>query len=105
MGVAVTNGSSTRPLIRVYVPGTFWKRRSNARSFSIYLRYSDRVVAPTQRRRPAKSAHWFGTTTALKGSGKKWRAARALRCRSGIGLVGGKLLYVEIVKRVEKVAM
>ena len=27
---------------------TFWKRRSRAASFSMYLRYSSRVVAPTQ---------------------------------------------------------
>src|SRR5213596_2203015 len=37
--VASTEGSSTM---------TFWKRRSRAASFSMYLRYSSRVVAPTQ---------------------------------------------------------
>src|SRR5256885_1585057 len=37
--VSSTEGSSTN---------TFWKRRSRAASFSMYLRYSSRVVAPTQ---------------------------------------------------------
>ena len=35
---------------------TGWKRRSSAGSFSIYLRYSLRVVAPTQRSSPRASA-------------------------------------------------
>ncbi|EXI72975.1 MAG: hypothetical protein AW07_02907 [Candidatus Accumulibacter sp. SK-11] len=35
---------------------TFWKRRSSAASFSMYLRYSSSVVAPTQCRSPRASA-------------------------------------------------
>ena len=42
-----TDGSST---------STFWKRRSSAASFSMYLRYSSSVVAPTQCSSPRASA-------------------------------------------------
>jgi hypothetical protein len=35
---------------------TFWKRRSSAASFSMYLRYSSSVVAPTQCNSPRASA-------------------------------------------------
>ncbi|MCY1237121.1 hypothetical protein D9M72_498060 [compost metagenome] len=35
---------------------TFWKRRSSAASFSMYWRYSSRVVAPTQCNSPRASA-------------------------------------------------
>ena len=42
-----TEGSST---------STFWKRRSSAASFSMYLRYSSSVVAPTQCSSPRASA-------------------------------------------------
>ena len=35
---------------------TFWKRRSKAASFSMYLRYSSRVVAPTQCSSPRAKA-------------------------------------------------
>ena len=35
---------------------TFWKRRSSAASFSMYLRYSSSVVAPTQCSSPRASA-------------------------------------------------
>jgi len=35
---------------------TGWKRRSSAASFSMYLRYSLSVVAPTQRSSPRASA-------------------------------------------------
>jgi hypothetical protein len=35
---------------------TGWKRRSRAASFSMYLRYSLRVVAPTQRSVPRARA-------------------------------------------------
>ena len=42
-----TVGSST---------STFWKRRSSAASFSMYLRYSSSVVAPTQCSSPRASA-------------------------------------------------
>ena len=45
--VASTVGSST---------STFWKRRSSAASFSMYLRYSSSVVAPTQCSSPRASA-------------------------------------------------
>ncbi len=45
--VSSTVGSST---------STFWKRRSRAASFSMYLRYSSRVVAPTQCSSPRASA-------------------------------------------------
>ena len=45
--VASTLGSSTR---------IFWKRRSSAASFSMYLRYSSSVVAPTQCSSPRASA-------------------------------------------------
>src|SRR5260221_502418 len=45
--VSSTEGSSTR---------TFWKRRSSAASFSMYLRYSSSVVAPTQCSSPRASA-------------------------------------------------
>jgi hypothetical protein len=44
--VASTEGSST---------STFWKRRSSAASFSMYLRYSSSVVAPTQCSSPRES--------------------------------------------------
>ncbi len=45
--VSSTDGSST---------STFWKRRSSAASFSMYLRYSSSVVAPTQCSSPRASA-------------------------------------------------
>src|SRR5882762_1601875 len=45
--VLSTLGSST---------STFWKRRSSAASFSMYLRYSSSVVAPTQCSSPRASA-------------------------------------------------
>ncbi len=45
--VSSTVGSST---------STFWKRRSSAASFSMYLRYSSSVVAPTQCSSPRASA-------------------------------------------------
>ena len=45
--VSSTEGSST---------STFWKRRSSAASFSMYLRYSSSVVAPTQCSSPRASA-------------------------------------------------
>ena len=45
--VSSTEGSSTR---------TFWKRRSSAASFSMYLRYSSSVVAPMQCSSPRASA-------------------------------------------------
>ncbi len=45
--VASTLGSST---------STFWKRRSSAASFSMYLRYSSSVVAPMQCSSPRASA-------------------------------------------------
>src|SRR3712207_2604215 len=45
--VASTEGSST---------STFWKRRSSAASFSMYLRYSSSVVAPMQCSSPRASA-------------------------------------------------
>ncbi|MNN26567.1 hypothetical protein D3C81_1400740 [compost metagenome] len=45
--VSSTLGSSTN---------TFWKRRSKAASFSIYWRYSSKVVAPTQRNSPRANA-------------------------------------------------
>ena len=45
--VASTLGSPTR---------IFWKRRSSAASFSMYLRYSSSVVAPTQCSSPRASA-------------------------------------------------
>ena len=45
--VASTDGSST---------STFWKRRSSAASFSMYLRYSSSVVAPMQCSSPRESA-------------------------------------------------
>ena len=45
--VSSTLGSSTI---------TFWKRRSRAASFSIYWRYSSKVVAPTQRSSPRANA-------------------------------------------------
>ena len=45
--VASTEGSSTM---------TFWKRRSSAASFSTYLRYSSRVVAPMQCNSPRANA-------------------------------------------------
>ena len=45
--VSSTLGSSTN---------TFWKRRSKAASFSMYWRYSSRVVAPTQRSSPRANA-------------------------------------------------
>src|ERR1700681_4808094 len=45
--VSSTEGSST---------STFWKRRSRAASFSMYLRYSSSVVAPTQCNSPRASA-------------------------------------------------
>ena len=45
--VSSTEGSSTN---------TFWKRRSSAASFSMYLRYSSSVVAPTQCSSPRASA-------------------------------------------------
>ena len=35
---------------------TCWKRRSKAASFSIYLRYSSKVVAPTMRNSPRANA-------------------------------------------------
>ena len=44
--VSSTLGSSTR---------TCWKRRSNAGSFSMFSRYSSRVVAPTMRSSPRAS--------------------------------------------------
>mmetsp|Transcript_2127 Transcript_2127/g.6346 ORF Transcript_2127/g.6346 Transcript_2127/m.6346 type:complete len:225 (+) Transcript_2127:1769-2443(+) len=44
--VSITVGWSTR---------TCWKRLSNAASFSIYFRYSSRVVAPMQRSSPRAS--------------------------------------------------
>ena len=45
--VASTLGSSTI---------TFWKRRSKAASFSMYLRYSSKVVAPMQCNSPRAKA-------------------------------------------------
>ena len=45
--VSSTVGSST---------STFWKRRSSAASFSMYLRYSSSVVAPMQCSSPRASA-------------------------------------------------
>ncbi|CRZ48495.1 Uncharacterised protein [Vibrio cholerae] len=45
--VSSTVGSSTN---------TFWKRRSNAGSFSMYWRYSSKVVAPTQCNSPRAKA-------------------------------------------------
>ena len=45
--VSSTEGSPT---------STFWKRRSSAASFSMYLRYSSSVVAPTQCSSPRASA-------------------------------------------------
>ncbi len=45
--VASTLGSSTN---------TFWKRRSKAASFSMYLRYSSKVVAPRQCNSPRAKA-------------------------------------------------
>ena len=45
--VASTLGSPT---------STFWKRRSSAASFSMYLRYSSSVVAPMQCSSPRASA-------------------------------------------------
>ncbi|KAG0754128.1 hypothetical protein G6F22_021147 [Rhizopus arrhizus] len=45
--VSSTDGSPTN---------TFWKRRSSAASFSMYLRYSSSVVAPTQCSSPRASA-------------------------------------------------
>ena len=45
--VSSSEGSST---------STFWNRRSSAASFSIYLRYSSSVVAPTQCSSPRASA-------------------------------------------------
>ena len=45
--VSSTDGSFT---------STFWKRRSSAASFSMYLRYSSSVVAPTQCSSPRASA-------------------------------------------------
>ena len=45
--VSSTLGSST---------STFWKRRSNAASFSMYCRYSSKVVAPTQCNSPRANA-------------------------------------------------
>jgi hypothetical protein len=45
--VSSTLGSST---------STFWKRRSSAASFSMYLRYSSSVVAPMQCSSPRASA-------------------------------------------------
>ncbi|SSP38479.1 Uncharacterised protein [Acinetobacter baumannii] len=45
--VSSTLGSST---------STFWKRRSKAASFSMYWRYSSKVVAPTQRNSPRANA-------------------------------------------------
>ena len=45
--VASTDGSPTM---------IFWKRRSSAASFSMYLRYSSKVVAPTQCNSPRAKA-------------------------------------------------
>ena len=44
--VSSTDGSPTN---------TCWKRRSSAASFSMYLRYSSSVVAPTSRSSPRAS--------------------------------------------------
>src|SRR6202790_128504 len=49
--VSSTDGSPTN---------TFWKRRSSAASFSMYLRYSSRVVAPALAR---GELHCVGATT------------------------------------------
>ena len=62
--VSSTEGSST---------STFWKRRSSAASFSMYLRYSSSVVAPMQCSSPRARAGF----SMLPASIEPFRLARA----------------------------